>query len=231
MKTLIFVVLIVIALVLIGRQLRRREIEKFRESDAGFLNEIRQDVAPSDEAIAAKVAARTDLLSDALQANPEIPTESIGSEVKSIIFTERQRRYLELLEGLITDRYRVFVNLPLSDVLKTQQQSRVAFVISDGQYLSVEVFVEFKDQLNETTEALLLASGKPLLTFTGNEGDERIKALLTELSLGLVKTVEQPRCPKCFNDMRLRAPESGKHAGKRFWLCKTYPQCRGAQPA
>ncbi|MCB1743253.1 MAG: DUF2726 domain-containing protein [Gammaproteobacteria bacterium] len=40
-----------------------------------------------------------------------------------------------------------------------------------------------------------------------------------------------PVCPKCGAATVLRTARSGKHAGKQFWGCSTYPKCRGAVPA
>lgn len=36
-----------------------------------------------------------------------------------------------------------------------------------------------------------------------------------------------PKCPKCGSDMVLRTARRGKHAGKQFWGCSKYPDCKG----
>ena len=36
-----------------------------------------------------------------------------------------------------------------------------------------------------------------------------------------------PDCPLCGSLMVLRTARSGKSAGKQFWGCSTYPDCRG----
>lgn len=36
-----------------------------------------------------------------------------------------------------------------------------------------------------------------------------------------------PRCPKCGNAMTLRETKKGQNAGKKFWGCTKFPQCRG----
>lgn len=38
--------------------------------------------------------------------------------------------------------------------------------------------------------------------------------------------VTDPTCPKCHTPMIQRKAAKGKHAGKRFWACTNYPQCR-----
>ena len=39
-------------------------------------------------------------------------------------------------------------------------------------------------------------------------------------------TATAPMCPKCHAAMVQRKAAKGKHAGKRFWACTNYPQCR-----
>jgi hypothetical protein len=43
---------------------------------------------------------------------------------------------------------------------------------------------------------------------------------------------EEPKrvCPKCASPMVLRKAASGKYAGKRFWGCSRYPECRTLFP-
>jgi restriction system protein len=36
-----------------------------------------------------------------------------------------------------------------------------------------------------------------------------------------------PRCPQCGNAMVQRTAKTGKNAGKQFWGCTAYPECRG----
>lgn len=40
---------------------------------------------------------------------------------------------------------------------------------------------------------------------------------------------EHPSCSKCGAAMQLTTPDHGKLAGQTFWLCSTYPSCRGAK--
>lgn len=39
-----------------------------------------------------------------------------------------------------------------------------------------------------------------------------------------------PFCPKCNIPMVLRAVKKGEHAGKQFYGCQNFPQCRKTQP-
>ena len=36
-----------------------------------------------------------------------------------------------------------------------------------------------------------------------------------------------PACPKCGKPMALRTAQKGKQAGKQFWGCSGYPECKG----
>jgi len=37
-------------------------------------------------------------------------------------------------------------------------------------------------------------------------------------------------CAACGSDMKLREKKSGDEAGKKFWVCTRYPECRGVVP-
>lgn len=36
-----------------------------------------------------------------------------------------------------------------------------------------------------------------------------------------------PRCPRCGKPMALRTAKTGNHAGRQFWGCTAYPECKG----
>ena len=38
---------------------------------------------------------------------------------------------------------------------------------------------------------------------------------------------QPPDCPHCGKPMRRRTARVGTHAGKSFWGCEGYPECRG----
>lgn len=39
------------------------------------------------------------------------------------------------------------------------------------------------------------------------------------------------KCPNCNKAMQKRRANSGPHAGKLFWVCTAYPECKGMAPA
>lgn len=39
-----------------------------------------------------------------------------------------------------------------------------------------------------------------------------------------------PSCPKCGAPMVLKVARRGRNAGKKFWSCSRYPECKGTRP-
>jgi len=39
--------------------------------------------------------------------------------------------------------------------------------------------------------------------------------------------MQAPRCPKCGRKMILRTARQGRYAGRQFWGCSGYPNCKG----
>jgi four helix bundle suffix protein len=39
-----------------------------------------------------------------------------------------------------------------------------------------------------------------------------------------------PPCPDCGQPMVLRTAKTGKNAGRQFWGCSAYPDCKGVVP-
>jgi restriction system protein len=54
------------------------------------------------------------------------------------------------------------------------------------------------------------------------------KAIPNPLS---IVTTGAPFCPVCQSRMERRVAKRGQHAGKAFWGCSLYPDCRGKRPA
>lgn len=42
---------------------------------------------------------------------------------------------------------------------------------------------------------------------------------------------ESPDCPLCGKPMRKRTARQGRNAGRQFWGCPAYPDCKGTRPA
>lgn len=61
------------------------------------------------------------------------------------------------------------------------------------------------------------------------EQDGGFREKLTEISLDArTKQENGPACPDCGKPMIRRLARAGKNAGKAFWGCSAYPDCRGS---
>lgn len=59
--------------------------------------------------------------------------------------------------------------------------------------------------------------------------DEDLSLVILKKKLAAYIDVEagQKACPKCGQSMSLKLVTKGNSAGKTFWVCRDYPQCRG----
>jgi restriction system protein len=86
-----------------------------------------------------------------------------------------------------------------------------------------------------TTDAFRFASGLNLELIDGSELREMIdvaqKKPEQQYDSNDVRQVSvAPACPKCGADMRKRIANIGAQAGKEFWGCSTFPNCKGTRP-
>lgn len=56
---------------------------------------------------------------------------------------------------------------------------------------------------------------------------ERVRRDQSDLTDRTDRTDQIPQCPKCGSMMVLRTVRSGKNAGRQFWGCSSYPDCKG----
>tara|TARA_R110002049_G_scaffold13509_2_gene58535 strand:- start:167751 stop:168461 length:711 start_codon:yes stop_codon:yes gene_type:complete len=80
------------------------------------------------------------------------------------------------------------------------------------------VVSDLRQMLADHLPGLSVQSAKPSL--------ETAKSKLTTESEPRLQS-SSPSCPKCNSDMLLRESKKGKHAGKKFWGCSQFPNCRG----
>ncbi len=77
-------------------------------------------------------------------------------------------------------------------------------------------------------DAKEFASGRNIDLIDGTELHEiikRVRPATTHEQKILSMTGQQ--CPKCGSLMVMRTAKQGANAGKSFWGCSNYPQCRG----
>jgi restriction system protein len=93
-----------------------------------------------------------------------------------------------------------------------------------------------------TEEAIAFARGKPI---TLVDGEQLRKAVATvspsakpqadrafDMKPADVEETQPvaPACPVCRGEMVLRQAKQGSNAGRSFWGCRQFPQCRGIRP-
>jgi HJR/Mrr/RecB family endonuclease len=85
-----------------------------------------------------------------------------------------------------------------------------------------------------TPQAKVWAKGKPMTLVEGSEFLALIKkargaqtTASTPQSTGTNAIASPPICPVCGSRMVLRTAKQGANAGKQFWGCPNYPQCKG----
>ncbi|MBI1174332.1 MAG: restriction endonuclease [Sideroxydans sp.] len=82
-----------------------------------------------------------------------------------------------------------------------------------------------------TQEAKSFADGRNIDLIDGEDLSQIIREVQPSISSGgATPRVSQPAgtiCPKCGGSMVKRTAKQGVNAGKTFWGCSNYPQCRG----
>ncbi|MGB1287502.1 MAG: DUF2726 domain-containing protein [Aggregatilineales bacterium] len=66
---------------------------------------------------------------------------------------------------------------------------------------------------------------KPAIPVNTTPSDEKPPAKKESASASPTSK-KSPDCPRCGSEMILRTGRKGKNAGKQFWGCSTYPECR-----
>lgn len=84
-----------------------------------------------------------------------------------------------------------------------------------------------------TKEALALAAGCNIRLIHGAALVamlEKARQTLTMPPRIEPRLAARPACPRCSRTMMQRVAEQGSHAGKPFWGCPAFPDCRGTLP-
>lgn len=125
------------------------------------------------------------------------------------------------------------------------------FLLCDKETLSITCALELNDashnskrrhERDEFLKGVCEAAGVPLVQVPAKSGyviSEVLALLPASLtnndSIDPDKTVQTiphaPKdvgkvCPNCSSDMVKRVAKKGNHAGKQFWACKAYPNCK-----
>ena len=87
--------------------------------------------------------------------------------------------------------------------------------------------------INVTISLYVVLICLSILPYIDKKGGYSEKLAAQRLAFrGQNKTVKDssdqiPACPKCGKPMVLRTAKTGKNAGKPFWGCSAYPDCKG----
>ena len=110
-------VVILAGVVWLFRYLRRRELERFRESDMKPLHELTGKM-PDPAPVPSPVASP---LSNAASASVTAVAAPAGASLRPAALDEIHAHVLRMLEALLGDRYRIFVGKPLADFIRLEK--------------------------------------------------------------------------------------------------------------
>jgi len=237
--------LVVLAVIIAGlRYLRRREVEAFMQGDTSLFEEIAQKYpdAPTVKSISSQTVV-PDLANTGIPdvAGPaSMPADLMPVQLKRFLFDDVHRAFDSALQKVVADRYRIFIHLPLKDLVTTEDKTMssrlrvktVAFALADRDSLALVCAICLKGTSNtesrETAflEEVFAAINVPLYQFpvlTAYATLEIEEVLAEHLAGG----VGLRNCPKCGQDMTMRRAVKGRNNGKSFWVCTEYPSCKG----
>lgn len=236
-------------LVLLGmflRYLRKREIEAFREADFSVFQDFaanRQDVSVErlDEKTAA-VAANVVNLRGAATTHSAPTGPIVRYAARDAVFDEIHRNFLTVLEDVLDDHFRVFVRTPLGEFLRVEEghidlRSRyISFLVCDRERLDVVCGILLQGASPTEAENLRLLEDvfsqldKPLYVFPMLANISR-KEVRDKIGDVINASLLTRTCPKCGSEMKLRRAVKGASAGKTFWVCSKFPECKGVARA
>lgn len=86
---------------------------------------------------------------------------------------------------------------------------------------------------NFTTDAVAFANGKPIELVDADQLVRLVRSVQTPAKMVVSPPLPDylaPSCPRCGSEMVMRTAKRGANAGKDFWGCSNYPECRGTRP-
>jgi restriction system protein len=82
-----------------------------------------------------------------------------------------------------------------------------------------------------TPDAIAFARGKPIELVDGSALSTLVDGVQPSRPPRTVIEASVPACPRCGGGMVQRVAKRGTNAGKFFWGCGRYPECRGVRDA
>lgn len=226
---------IVVVAVLLLRYWRKREMEAFLETDLSVLDEFAEREKATDGAGQRDVTANV-VNMPAGNTSPAT-SSSPAYQLREEIFDDVHRSCLKALDQVIQEHHRVFVHVPLQDLVRSDpgesrdrlQSSTLSFLLCDRNSLAVVCGIHLKGagssevERHAFVEEVFRQIDKPLITLPMVTS---FSALEVEESLAHILKDRQS-CPRCGRQMVLREAVKGKNAGKKFRVCERFPECRG----
>jgi len=234
MEGFLIFLLIVAAIVMLFRYMRKREIEAFRQADMGALDSFNSErekagmepVTLPDEALIARAAQLV-----------KVPEEKLEVELRKGLFDEIHHRFFLELEQAVGGKLRIFVHVPVNSIVRAEAEMQnrlshktVSFVLCEPASLSVVAAIQLKNagagaqQDQELKTRIFEEVELPLLSYPMIGG---ISAAEILDQLGPVLEKREIVCPDCGGDMQIRKVSRGKNAGQSFKVCQRYPSCKG----
>lgn len=222
------------------RHLRKREIEAFMEADLSMFAEFASGHEDLKELpVTGHVAATASNVVSLRTARSERQPETRFA-ARDGLFDEIHRNFLITLEKVLDSQFRVFVHLPLGDFLRVEsgavdlRNKSVSFLVCERSHLRVVCgimlqgtspseasYFKFLDQAFRQI-------GRPLISFP-----VLASYLPAEISHKISEALNASKlsrtCPDCGGDMIKRKAIKGVNAGKTFWVCKRFPDCKGIE--
>lgn len=176
-----------------------------------------------------------------LQSIHELRDEEFSRLVR-MIFTRRAFNITEAPETLQGN-----IDLVLE---KDEQKILVAYRHWREPYIDIETITRLGNCMDEnaidngiilsagdySSETRQLAVGNNILLINGDDLARMLNDLLTDVDHSdpepeekdhNLKTYTDPVCPECGSPMIKRVAHRGKFAGRSFWGCSQYPDCKG----
>ena len=225
---------LLVALIWWLRYRRAREIEAFMDSDMSILETMRPEI---EERTVDPLLAKAEAYIQRATSEPDSAPDSVQApqyQLKEVILPVAKLGLLQTLERELNAGFRLFINMALSDFVKTDVDlggRSISYLICERDSMKVVAGIEFQSGSDKTEEIEILQNifeqiGKPLLLFPQRN---QIPVREVKQTLALIRSeLDSTRiCRKCGRQMTLKKAVKGKNVGKRFWICVGFPGCKG----
>lgn len=251
MKTLIVIGIIVAAVAMVLRYFRKREIEAFKDADMIEFHTFAQQQkvrASEPDPLMARAEAYAAMNPDLVTLKREAP---VGDDVdlvnvpdpslyvgKASAFDEVTRNMMRHLNAIVPGTMTTLMNVRLSEFASTESgdafrlsNTAVAYLVCDASTLGVICGLQHRDTGGDGrrdidfVKTVFTDIGLPLLEFPvkNDISESEIRDQLETILHGH----ESQACPRCGEGMSIRRVTKGKNAGGVFWVCGSFPGCRG----